>query len=638
MKKTGRQVISLCRQTLVTLFVVGAGTPWGLANDVKVSVTGTVDSSRAAVGEPFEFRVQVRAEAATMSGIGNPRLPDLDGFRLEGTHKAIQTQIQIINGQLTPLMTQDFVYVLVPERQGSIVIGAAEVQVDEKSYSTQPIRIQVGPAGSLPKSRAQRGRPRQVDPFSDPDDLLEQMLRRHGLGGMEDDDDGAPALNEKEAFFIRLIVDKEQAYVGEQITASWYLYTRNEVRNIDSLKYPDLKGFWKEDIDRATGLVFEEDVVNGVRFRRAPLMSFALFPLKEGVAVIDPYKVKCTIVQGSAFGFGRPFTFTKISPEKKIQVLARPTAGLPKDYSGAVGDFDIKSSVASTKIVVGQPFSVKVRIEGRGNAKMIDLPPWELPKSLEQFEVKADSKFFRTGESYKEFEVLLVPRVAGPAVLPELSFSTFDTKTRSYVRKLAPAIPITVLPGGPSDSHQSQRLAETKQKEATGDVLPEPAVSFEEPLYHRRSAWVLLIVALSLGIIGFSAYQIRGLAGKPGAQRWEKFADAKLKRLNALCEQQEFRKYSAEALNFVSQMLGALANDKGAYREWREWITQFPVSFREKLEPELRPVMDDLEGLAFAPEGALGGRTDEASLKRSFDGVKRVSKMILDQMKQTSES
>lgn len=527
MKKTGKNFFrnTLTCVCLTLLFFAGVlGGPRASADDeAKVTVVGTVDSSRVAVGDPFELRIQIRSEAATMSGVGSPRLPDLDGFRVEGSpSRSMQTQISIINGQITPLVTQEFVFTLIPERQGSIVIGSAEIQVDDKKYSTQPIRMQVGPAGSASRSRGaqQRARPNRpggVDPFADPDDILDQMLRRHGFGGGIDDD--GPPLNEREAFFIRLVVDKDEAYVGEQITASWYLYTRNEVRNIDSLKYPDLKGFWKEDIDRATGLVFEDDVVNGVRFRRAPLMSFALFPLKEGTAIIDPYKVKCTIVQGSAFGFGRPFTFTKVSPEKKIRVLPVP-AGSPREFTGAVGDFEIQSAVASTKIVVGQPFSVKVKIEGRGNAKMIEFPPWELPKSLEQFEVKSDSKFFRTGESFKEFEVLLIPRVAGAVTLPELGFSAFDPRTRSFVRKVAPAIAINVLSGSGSEQFQNQRMAETKgSAEKATDLLPQPVMSFESPFYFRQAFWTMLILTMGLVLVGVVVSNIRELLGKPGVQR-----------------------------------------------------------------------------------------------------------------------
>ena len=37
--------------------------------------------------------------------------------------------------------------------------------------------------------------------------------------------------------------------MGEQVTANFYLVTRGQVRDIDTLRYPDLKGFWKEDLE-----------------------------------------------------------------------------------------------------------------------------------------------------------------------------------------------------------------------------------------------------------------------------------------------------------------------------------------------------------------------------------------------------
>ena len=82
-------------------------------------------------------------------------------------------------------------------------------------------------------------------------------------------------------------VDKKRAYVGEQITANIYLYTRGQIRDIDTLKYPSLKGFWKEDLDLATRLNFESVEVSGVLYQRALLVSYALFPIKAGKAVAN---------------------------------------------------------------------------------------------------------------------------------------------------------------------------------------------------------------------------------------------------------------------------------------------------------------------------------------------------------------
>jgi hypothetical protein len=140
------------------------------------------------------------------------------------------------------------------------------------------------------------------------------MLKRHGLNqGTR----GQPA-NPDDAFSIQLEVDKNEAFVGEQVTASWYLYTRNHIQNIDTLKYPNLKAFWKEDIELATRLNFQQEVVNGIPYKKALLVSYALFPIKDGSALIDTYKAKCTVISGNmgVFGMGQPMAYTKASPDR----------------------------------------------------------------------------------------------------------------------------------------------------------------------------------------------------------------------------------------------------------------------------------------------------------------------------------
>ena len=108
-----------------------------------------------------------------------------------------------------------------------------------------------------------------------------------------------------ELFFIDVEVDKNQVYEGEQVTATYYIYSRGRVTEIDTLKYPTLAGFWKEDIELATRLNFRPTIINGIRYNRALLASYALFPIKAGKAVIDPYKAKCKVVNAPSFGIPR---------------------------------------------------------------------------------------------------------------------------------------------------------------------------------------------------------------------------------------------------------------------------------------------------------------------------------------------
>src|SRR5690606_33644425 len=141
---------------------------------------------------------------------------------------------------------------------------------------------------------------------------------------------------------------------------------QNNLTNFEPIQYPALRGFWKEDIEIATRLNFTNVVINGMPYRKALLVSYALFPIKPGTATIDSYKMRATAIMSSAFGvFGKPYTFTKVNPPVKVQVLPVPTQNQPSDYSGAVGSFDIKASVDRTTVAANEPFSLKIRFQGR---------------------------------------------------------------------------------------------------------------------------------------------------------------------------------------------------------------------------------------------------------------------------------
>ncbi len=149
---------------------------------------------------------------------------------------------------------------------------------------------------------------------------------------------GQPAINPDEAFFIQAEVDKNRAYVGEQVTVSFFLYTREETNSGHRhFEVPDLKGFWKEELEMATRLNFEQVVLRNIVYQRALLVSYALFPIRAGQARIDPYKAKCTVLTPTNFGFGRPYQFTKASREIAIEVLDVPSEGRPANFTGAVG-------------------------------------------------------------------------------------------------------------------------------------------------------------------------------------------------------------------------------------------------------------------------------------------------------------
>src|SRR5690606_8668813 len=159
-------------------------------------------------------------------------------------------------------------------------IGAAEIVVDGQVFRTRPIRIEVVHRTG---QQMQQQRPRSNPAFpgmpseeeiTELDDMFNQMLqdrlRRFGFGGQAPNPN-TDAINDNDLFFIDVEVDKRHVYEGEQILVSYYIYSRGRITEIDTLKYPTLVGFWKEDIELATRLNFQPAIINGVQYNRALL-------------------------------------------------------------------------------------------------------------------------------------------------------------------------------------------------------------------------------------------------------------------------------------------------------------------------------------------------------------------------------
>ena len=389
------------------------------AASAQVNVQATVDSNEVALGENLSLNVTVSSSENV--DIQEPRVPDLDGFDLLNSSQSTavsQKLVQTDKGmQFQTQRRKEFNYLLSPRREGQLSIASFEVVVDGKVYHTQPILVKVAKAGN---GNARRGRQQQPqgqlpsgvpDPFEQMDQAEEeifnhllqqraQMLQQQGAMPEEAPPDAGATMahpayrslptNPNEAFFIQVEVDKTDVYEGEQITVNWYLYTRGQMETLDREKFPDLRGFWKEVIEEVPSIQFTQEVVNGVPYKKALLASHALFPIKAGTATIDEYKIKSRIrLPVDGYGYlGPAYEYTKSSRPVEITVRPLPMEGRPADFTGAVGQFDVHSAVEGQTFPVNQPFSLKVRFEGSGNAKLIDLPSMNLPTGVEVYDTK----------------------------------------------------------------------------------------------------------------------------------------------------------------------------------------------------------------------------------------------------------
>ncbi len=609
LKKTGKYLFALI------VFM------WSTLAVAEVQVTATVSSNEIKVGDFFDYRVTVRSDESV--NVAEPRLPSVEAFKFVSRSKASSTNTSLVNGEFKVVRQEVFIYRFQSTKKGKFNLGSTEVTVSGETHRTNRIAMTVKEGGGV----AGRGSSRPQVPVDD-DDPFSQLLRQRGFGGYR----SAPPENLKQAFFIQVEVDKTEVFVGEQVTASWYIYTRYNISDIDTLKYPTLKKFWKEDIEVATRLNFTQEIVNGIPYRRALLARFALFPIKPGKAFIDEYKAKCEVILSGvmgSFGFGRPRSYTRSSRTVAVNVKELPKEGKPQDFSGAVGTYKVESKVSSDKVKLNEPFSYTIRFDGSGNAKRIDLPHLDVPDSLEQYDEKSESKYFKSGKSYKEFEVLFIPREPGKITIPGFTFSYFEPSSKSYVQRVTDAIDIEVLPGtGLTENNNNLELEDENKNTKKRAGLPGPIVEWKEPGLFAKFEWEIwigaygfaLLLLIGKSLVAFGLIQVRRDLQKHVGQRFKK--------VYRYHSQEKWRDVGAEALNVLNLVLAELSGEGGANESVVNMVRKLPPSVRQELEGLIQSQIAQIEALSFAPEEVLAAVDKKKVLKDLKDLEKGLSAAI----------
>ena len=620
----------------------------GTGAEASVQVLATVDRTQMQLGDTLTFSLEVSASQSPT--LNTPQITDQlqsPDFDLLNQWQSTQSSHVYSNGQLNTRHTKLFNFMLKPKKLGSVSIPSLKLQVGGQAHSTEAIVIQVqkhlaqnpqgrgqgqgGSAGSSAPSR-RRHWPSlpgfdQFDNFDSFDDLFSNFLRPFVPRPQK----ALTPEERKNLFFIHVEVDKAQAYEGEQITATWSLYTKTGVQDIDTLKYPSLKGFWKEDLFLATRLNFSRQSHKGIAFRKARLASFALFALKPGEALIDTYRAKLTL--SPPHRWGKSFQITNQSVEKKVNILAVPAMGQPDFFTDGVGEFKATRRV-DKHIQQGQVFSINFRFEGRGNAKRIHLPDIKWPSGLDVYDTKSSSHFFKTGRSHKEFEVLLVPNRAGRIRVPELQLAFFNPSTKQYDVQVLKALDLDVTPTGTGSFMASYRSFMGGEG-GGGVAAPQLLMSWQGPFYMGVVGWLLAFAFVGCLFLAQVYWRLK----MTRKSKWCKELALKKKNLQTLLQQKKWKSLGVEAANTLSFVVGHMAHANNSSRWRSSYASTQPVaqmlqdvapSFRRRWGSDVLGLSHDFEQLAFAPSAVAQQMHNVEALRPRIDKLCKLLDLCLE--------
>ena len=169
----------------------------------------------------------------------------------------------------------------------------------------------------------------------------------------------------------------------------------------------------------------------------------------------------------------------KILKSQPISVVVKPLpdADKPKSFNGAVGEFQMNSSVDKRSVNQNEPVTLQMVIEGDGNIETLTHPAVPDLPDVKIYDSDTKSDFFKVEglvAGKKTFEIIFVPKLAGPLEIPSLEFSFFNPKTEKYVTLKTESYKIDVKPGNaqlPEIPKELQGTSITDKKEI--DVVGE---------------------------------------------------------------------------------------------------------------------------------------------------------------------
>lgn len=533
---------------IIIIFYASSFSPNLFGSDIKI--TSSVDRTTVGINQTFTLEVEISGERANTAG--EPRLPEISDFAAFMGNSGTSTSMQIINGRMNLSTTYSFTFMAT--KVGKFTIPAVVINFGGQEYSSKPVAIEI--VQSSTPARQQSRQP-----------------------GARNQSDQPSTQNLADNLYLQVSVNKRRVYVNEPIILSYKIYTRVTVTQYGIGKLPNTAGFWAEEFPLGNQPKTYEEILNGKKYIVAEIKRMALFPTDAGTKTIGPMEIECSIrvqqqrrsIFDSFFDdpfFGRTVNQSIASKSLTVEVLPLPGENKPKNFSGLVGQFNLSADVDKTSIKTNEAISLKVKIGGSGNIKMIPSPSVEVPPDFERYEPKLTENINRTENGVsgsKTFEYVLIPRYPGIQKIKPVLFSYFDIASKKYRTLTTPEIVIDVAKGSDEFMTVTSGLSKEEVKLLGKDIrfIQSGNVEFSRigSYLYKKSYFILLLIFPILAVLTSYGYRrhLNKLSGNIAYARSRKanqLAMKKLHKAKKLLSETRQKAFYAEIANSLMGFLG----------------------------------------------------------------------------------
>lgn len=475
----------------------------------QIEFKASVSKSKLGVNQRFRVQFSVNKQ-----GADNFQPPSFANFKVVGGPSSSINQ-SWINGKST--YSQSYIYIVEPKQEGEYTIGAAKIEYNGKTVSSDPVKITVTKAVEIPK-----------DP-NNPQYIAQQNIH------------------------LVAEVSKLSPYVGEGIYVVYKLFVSENISVNDwrVTESPQYNGFWNQDIE-VKDMPVRKGKYNGENYRYLILKRAVLIPQRKGNLIIEPIEMDFSvgIPTGTGDFFGNMITknisYSTKSAVKTVRVKPLPDAGKPLNFSGAVGEFDFNVTTNKNVLKANDAAQIKVEVSGRGNLKLFEIPKITTPPELEVYTPEHKEQVVTSLSGLRgsiSDLYTVVPQFKGKYKIPDVSFSYFSPKENKYKTIKIDPIIVDVIEGKEIPGSNDTVVGSIDKKQVVANDnnfrFIELKSSFEikqkNEFLHSNQFWLLLLLpflAIPLGIV----------IGKKRAERARDVFGNKIRKADRLA-----RKYLSEA-------------------------------------------------------------------------------------------
>ena len=386
----------------------------------QVQVSAQVDSGRDIyVGEGFNFYIVIQGSDKA----GQVDLEPLRQYNPQSMEVRRQSSINNINGKMTQNITTIMTYTLTASQAGQIRLPSLTVEHDGKTYQTNPVAVNIIKPGSTD----------QLD--------------------------------------LEVTLSQQQCYVGQPVIMTVKFYISADIGEFQFnipvfssddfyIEEPDVSNPQAKLYRLNTGITV---MVNQYRLvhkdKDSILLSFSkvLIPKRSGKIVMQPASVSAAVAVGrsrsqdpfdSFFGSQvRYRRFMVTSEPLELEVSPLPEQDKPAQFYGLVGQYTISASATPTKVNVGDPITLTVKIGGSKYLKPVQWPALEqVPALAANFKIPSQKASPTIDNEFKVFTQTIRANNDQVNEIPPIPLAYFDAEQGRYATAQTEPIKLEVAP------------------------------------------------------------------------------------------------------------------------------------------------------------------------------------------------